>query len=282
MALELTTKFKGISTSPAARAKCQTAEQALKRCYSSLNYIARDNASGNVAWAGLHDADGSPAQTANDARLLLRRRFRNEVKKGGLVGRRIATTGIVSLPNRWPDEVIKSAMERLAVELAPPGSQASVLIIQHIDKTNNAHLHFVAVDGVESIEAAKRRAKPSSQRVRRQNVQRFNERGAPKRWRKRIADVLNETAKKHDVAGVEWRSFKERGLRREAIKREDVGERARKARKGQTQTLKSIADLFNGDDLEDNLSDLWNTAAKTLTQTDDLHPNKGGEQRQRE
>ena len=282
MTLELTTKFKGISTSPAARAKCQTAAQALKRCYSSLNYIARDNASGNIVWAGLINDDGSPAQTVKDARLALRQRFRNEAEKGGRVGRRIATTGIVSLPNSWTDEVIKSAMHRLALELAPPDSEASVLIVQHIDKTNNAHLHFLAVDGVESLEAAKRRAKPDSQRIRRQNVQRFNERGAPKRWRQRIADVLNETASEHDVAGVEWRSFKERGLRRRAKKREDVGERARKAREGQADTMKSIADLFNGDDIEDNLYDLWNTAAKTLTQRDDLHGGNGGEHRQRE
>ena len=282
MTLELTTKFKGISTSPAARAKCQTAAQALKRCYSSLNYIARDNASGNIVWAGLIDEDGSPARTAKDARLALRQRFRNEAEKGGRVGRRIATTGIVSLPNSWTDEVIKSAMHRLALELAPPDSEASVLIVQHIDKTNNAHLHFLAVDGVESIEAAKRRAKPDSQRIRRQNVQRFNERGAPKRWRQRIADVLNETASEHGVVGVEWRSFKDRGLRRRAKKREDVGERARKAREGQAETMQSIADLFNGDDIEDNLYDLWNTAAKTLTQKDDLHGGNGGEHRQRE
>ena len=282
MTLELTTRFKGISTSPAARAKCQTAAQALKRCYSSLNYIARDNASGNIVWAGLINDDGSPAQTVKDARLALRQRFRNEAEKGGRVGRRIATTGIVSLPNSWTDEVIKSAMHRLALELAPPDSEASVLIVQHIDKANNAHLHFLAVDGVESLEAAKRRAKPDSQRIRRQNVQRFNERGAPKRWRQRIADVLNETASEHDVAGVEWRSFKERGLRRRAKKREDVGERARKAREGQADTMKSIADLFNGDNIEDNLYDLWNTAAKTLTQRDDLHGGNGGEHRQRE
>lgn len=280
MTLELTTKFKGISTSPAARKQCATATVALKRCYAALNYISRDQATGNIYWAGLCRADGSPAQSPKEARGALRQRFRDEAAKGGRVGRRVATTGIVSLPNSWGDEVIKVAMKRLAQELAPPDAMASVLIVHHIDKANNAHLHFVAVDGEESHEAAKRRAKPDAQRIRRQNVQRFNERGAPKRWRKRIADVLNTTADDYAVAGVEWRSFKERGLRRMATTHDGAEKRAREARE---KKRKAIADFLNAaDGLDDSLADLWKAAPMAVKAADEITRSNGGEQRQRE
>ena len=179
MTLELTTKFRGISTSPAARQRKGEEAHPLKRCYGALNYIARENASGIISWHGLRRPDGKPATTPKEARLALRRRFREEAAKGGKVGRRIATTGIVSLPNTWSEKTVRLAVERLARELAPEGSEASAIVIQHIDKSHNAHLHFLAVDGVESKDAAARRTdkRAAAQRVRRQNVQRFNERG---------------------------------------------------------------------------------------------------------
>lgn len=280
MTLELTTRFKGISTSPAARGQSGTATDALKRCYGALNYAARENAVGNICWQGLRRSDGNDVQTAKEARLALRQRFRTEAAKGGKVGRRLATTGIVSLPNTWNDEAVKSAMSRLAKELAPPDSEASVFIVQHIDKSNNAHLHFVAVDGVESRDAAKRRARPDAQRIRQQNVQRFNERGAPKRWRKRIADVLNMTAEEHGLAGVEWKSFKERGLRRKATAHDGPEKRARRRRDG---TEVPLADFFNvPDDMERGLECLWNNGNTVIQSADRANEAHGGERRQME
>lgn len=218
MTLELTTKFRGISTSPAARNNAGSTAATLKRCYGALNYAARETATGVIHWQGLSRPDGTPAVTPKQARLALRERFRTEAAKGGKVGRRIATTGIVSLPNSWSDDAIKSAITRLTLKLAPEGSEASAIVIQHIDKENNAHLHFIAVDGAESkVQAVERfSTNPKAQRVRRQNVQRLNERGAPKLWRSRIASILNDTAKEYEEVGVEWRSFVERGLRRKA------------------------------------------------------------------
>lgn len=258
----------------------RTTEGALKRCYSALNYVARKDAIGNVCWRGLRDENGHNIDTVKAARLALRKRFRIETAKGGAVGRRLATTGIVSLPNSWTDEVVLAAMHRLSNELAPDGSEASVFIVQHIDKSNNAHLHFIAVDGIESIESAKQRAKPNTQRIRRQNVQRFNERGAPKIWRKRIAECLNSTAEEHDVARVEWRSFRDRGLRRKATAHDGPSKRARNA---ENQTLNSIKEMFNcTDDLEGGLDILLNATSRAVRIADKVNIKNGGEQRQRE
>lgn len=279
MPLELTTRFRGISTSPAATRQGRSGpDDALKRCYGALNYVTRDDAVGAIAWAGLQAEDGSPARTAKDARLALRARFREEAAKGGKVGRRLATTGIISLPNTWSTATIEEAVARLTKALAPPDTGAAVLIVQHTDKSNNAHLHFIAVDGVESREAAERRAGPDAQRIRRQNVQRFNERGAPKRWRCRIADILNATAIEKGEATVEWRSFKERGLRRVATRHEGPEARARKARQAKSQGVES---LFAGD-MTNHMDMLLRASRRLIEEADATNSPEQGRERVRE
>jgi hypothetical protein len=280
MGLELTTKFKGISSSPAARNKSLGKTDPLKRCYGALNYIARENAAGLMCWQGLKNEVGDEARTPKEARLMLRKRFRAEAGKGGRVGRRIATTGIISLPNSWGEKTVKAAMSKLANELAPEGSEASVFIVQHIDKENNAHLHFITVDGVESRHSAIIRSGENATRIRRRNVQRFNERGAPKRWRKRIADVLNETAEEHSENGVEWRSFKERGLRRKPTKHEGAERRAVRAK---DKAAKEVFDFFtDGNDIEQSIDEILNLADVGIKQGSKAVDANGGEQRQRE
>ena len=279
MPLELTTRFRGISTSPAATRQGPAGPaDAVKRCYGALNYVTRSDAIGVVAWAGLQGEGGAPAATLQEARLALRQRFRGEAAKGGKVGRRLATTGIVSLPNSWDRATVQAATARLAQALAPDGSEAAVLIVQHTDRSNNAHLHFVAVDGIESREAAERRAGEDAQRIRRRNVQRFNERGAPKRWRRRIADILNATAIEHGEATVEWRSFRERGLRRRPTRHEGPEARARKAREAQNDDLR---DFFTaeGTDIFELLAE---QSAGLIKHDDPGLDRNGGEQRQRE
>lgn len=280
MGLELTTKFKGISSSPAARGNSLGNTSPLKRCYGALNYIARENAAGLMCWQGLKKEDGLEVKEPKEARLMLRKRFREEAGKGGKVGRRIATTGIISLPNSWNEETVKVAMSKLAKELAPEGSEASVFIVQHTDKKNNAHLHFIAVDGVESRDSATIRSGENATRNRRRNVQRFNERGGPKRWRKKIADVLNQTAKEHGENGVEWRSFKERGLRRKPTKHEGAERRAVRAK---DNAAKEAFDFFTrGGDVEQSIDDIFHLADLGIKRGSEAVEGNGGEQRQRE
>lgn len=280
MGLELTTKFKGISSSPAARDKSLGKADPLKRCYGALNYIGRENAAGLICWRGLKNENGQEVKEPKEARILLRKRFRDEAGKGGSVGRRIATTGIISLPNSWGEETVRAAMSKLSKEMAPDGSEASVFIVQHIDKKNNAHLHFIAVDGVESRHSATIRSGENTARIRRRNVQRFNERGAPKRWRKQIADVLNQTAQEHGENGVEWRSFKERGLRRKPTKHEGAERRAVRAKDNAAKEAFDF--LTRGVDIEPSIDEILNLADVSMKQGSKAIEGSGGEQRLRE
>jgi hypothetical protein len=242
-----------------------------------LNYIGRESATGVMAWGGLKRPDGKPATTPKEARLALRQRFREEAQRGGKVGRRIATTGIVSLPNTWTEQTVRTAVTKLVHELAPEGSEASAIVIQHIDKSNNAHLHFIAVDGVESHEAAIERTgkKTSAQRVRQQNIQRFNERGAPKRWRSRIAAILNEAAEKNDEAKVEWRSFKDRGLKRNPTQHDSPQKRARSKTKGLTGALKGFFTSGEAENMLDTLCGMGESVVKDAISLDDNGRERG-------
>jgi hypothetical protein len=79
-------------------------------------------------------------------------------KQGGAVGRRLASTLIVSLPNDWPKAAQVEAMKRLTAHLAPPGSEAIAIGAIHRDKPHNTHMHFVVLDGLEHPDAALLRA----------------------------------------------------------------------------------------------------------------------------
>lgn len=202
MALELTTRFSPITTGRGAK-KQKTPKNAAASGTAHLKYITRQDAVAGAAWAGV------PGETQKERELLIQTRMRVLADKGGELGCRIAEKGIVSLPNSWPPEAQQEAAQRIAQHLAPPGSEAMALVVIHKDKPNNAHLHFLAVDGAESHAAARAR-RPDAKRVRRANVIRLGDRGRPQELRREIAFIINSIAKEKNLDGVEWRSFKER------------------------------------------------------------------------
>ena len=154
--LELTTTFKAISTSPKAR-KSHTPAAATGRVKAAARYALRDTAApeGEVAWAGPR-LETCPDRKA--ARLAFGQAVEERSNQGGAVGRRLASTLIVSLPNDWPKEAQVEAMGRLTRHLAPVGSEAIAIGAIHRDKPHNTHMHFVVLDGLESEAAALTRA----------------------------------------------------------------------------------------------------------------------------
>jgi hypothetical protein len=154
--LELTTTFKAISTSPKAR-KSHTPAAATGRVKAAARYALRDTAApeGEVAWAG-NRLDACPDRKA--ARLAFGQAVEERSNEGGAVGRRLASTLIVSLPNDWPKAAQVEAMNRLTAHLAPPGSEAIAIGAVHRDKPHNTHMHFVVLDGLEHPDAAVLRA----------------------------------------------------------------------------------------------------------------------------
>ena len=72
-------------------------------------------------------------------------------------------------------------------------SEAFGMAAIHTDKRGNPHAHFLFVDGLESIAAAKAR-RPDAQRVRRADALRLNEGGNRQEVRERIAATINAVA----------------------------------------------------------------------------------------
>ena len=224
MPLELTTRFTAISTSPKARGG-MSASDAAGKAAAHLRYIARPAAVAETAVSGL------PAASLDDTRAALRERIRVAASRGGKSGARVLERGIVSLPNSWTAEARQDACARIAAHLAPADSDAACMIVVHRDKSRNSHLHFAAVDGMESREAALAR-RPDAKRVRRRNVLRLGDLGRPKELRAEIAGILNGIAAERGLDGVEWRSFEDRGLaqrpkRHEGPTRRAIAEKAR-------------------------------------------------------
>lgn len=154
--LELTTTFKAISTSPKAR-KSHSPAAATGRVKAAARYALRDTAApeGEVAWAGQR-LRSCPDRKA--ARLAFGQAVEDRAGEGGAVGRRLASTLIVSLPNDWPKAAQLEAMMRLTHHLAPDGSEAIAIGAIHRDKPHNTHMHFVVLDGLEHPAAALDRA----------------------------------------------------------------------------------------------------------------------------
>lgn len=229
-ALELTTRFRGITTSRKATTKRNTTAastgEAVGAAMANLRYITRDSALTDPVWFGDRAAEAldqlepdAPTKHRRKAlRDTMRQALTERAQTGGKDGRLVAMRMTISLPNDWPAEAQDAALVALGRHFAPPGSEALAVGAQHRDKPNNAHLHLLVVDGRESEAAALDRLAKSGripQRVRRRDVSRFNaDRGRPKQIRAEIAGILNTIAAARGLEGVEWESFKARGIQR--------------------------------------------------------------------
>jgi len=245
--LELTANLRRVSTSPIARVSL-TPAAAAGRAVASIRYITRSTAAEAIDWAGTR-LDAAAPKGHRAVKAALADAIQERATQGGQQGRRVADRLIVSLPNDWPLDARREALRRVCAHLAPPGSEALAMGALHNDKPDNPHMHILAVDGLESPESAKARAaarrKTKSKavmaeaaqtgehpnmpktRARRRDALRLNEGGRPKELRREIAAILNTIAQEQDLRGVEWRSFKERGIERTPTTHDGPEKRAR-------------------------------------------------------
>lgn len=98
-------------------------------------------------------------------------------------------------------------------------SEAFGMAAIHTDKAGNKHAHFLFVDGLESLEAAKAR-RPDAKRVRRADALRLNEGGNRQEVRARVAASINAVALPAGRRTAEVRSYADRGIEREPQRHE--------------------------------------------------------------
>ncbi|WP_340239570.1 MobA/MobL family protein, partial [Sulfitobacter pontiacus] len=205
--LELTTRFAAISTAETKGPTRLSPIAAAERAGAHLRYIDRCSAVVGRVVVGI------PGGSLEAQRKALRRKIAERSKKGGKRGTRVAERVIFSLPNDLNKEQEAEILSAILKRLIPADSEAAGWGVIHGDKPNNRHCHLLLIDGRESREAALIR-KPDAKRVRRADVLRMGEMGRPKELRKLIADEINRMASQNASKGVEWRSFKERGIQR--------------------------------------------------------------------
>lgn len=204
--LELTTTFRGISTSPKSSTGLAP-KAAADRAKANLRYITREGAG-----PGFLVADGAGIRRGeHDDLCAFRKTLAERAAGGGKTGIRVAERMTISLPKGWPGGAWREAVERIAGVVAPAGSEAQAIIALHTDKPKNPHIHILAADGLESAAAARART-PEGQRPRRRNALRLGDMGRPRELRQAIAEAINQVAAERGIPGVEWRSFEDRGL----------------------------------------------------------------------
>lgn len=233
MTLELTTRFRGISTSKTSGSKRNsahaTASKAVGHAMANLRYITREDAQADVAWFGKSAQDvaeklgpnPNPEEQKKALHSNMRKSLDERAEGGGKCGKMVATRVTISVPNSWPEDAQDDALIRIGNYFAPPDSDVLAVGALHRDKPENRHIHYLIKDGKETEHAALMRlakefkAGQSPKRVRRRDVNRFNgDLGRPKQIRADIAQILNNIASERGLERVEWKSFKERGIER--------------------------------------------------------------------
>jgi hypothetical protein len=214
---ETTVRLTHISTSSKARSGLSVAD-AVGAAKAHLRYITREDAAQTgdiIARSNGAFLDGSPDDLKAAAREAIDKRSQRHTDAYGV---RLADRLIVSLPR---DATMDEQRTMCAAILADftADSEAFGMAAIHTDKRGNPHAHFLFVDGLESIAAAKAR-RPDAQRVRRADALRFNEGGNRQEVRERVAAAINATAAPAGRRLAEVRSFKERGIDREPQRHE--------------------------------------------------------------
>lgn len=203
--------IKHISTSRKARKVLSLAE-AIATAKARFRYQTRDGATTDddvICHTAGQTLTGDKVAIKAKAYAALAERATKHTDKNGV---RLCDTGHISLPNDATTDEQREIARRLVSDMAKD-SQALVVASIHHDKNANAHLHWWAVDGLETRSAAQAR-NPDAKRIRQRDQLRLNEGGSREEWRARFAAIINEVAEEHGRRRAEHRSLKAQGIER--------------------------------------------------------------------
>ncbi|WP_163850110.1 MobA/MobL family protein [Pseudooceanicola aestuarii] len=253
--------IKHISTSPKAR-KVLSLTEAIATAKARFRYQTRDAACGDedvICHTEGQSLTGDKQAVKSKAYAALAARAKKHTEKNGI---RLCDTGHISLPNDASTEEQREIAETLVADMAGD-SQALVVASIHHDKKGNKHLHWWAVDGLETREAAIAR-NPEAKRVRQRDQLRLNEGGSRQDWRERMAGVVNQVAEKHGRKKAEHRSLKDQGIDRapqlhEGVEVQDKLERGHEFSVAANERIESNSEI-----IAQNIRDQGGSKAKQI------------------
>ncbi|MFZ3585131.1 MobA/MobL family protein [Loktanella sp. DJP18] len=243
MTYAATINIRHISTSAKSRGGLSI-NAAKKAAFDNLTYICRTDAAADFDIIGHCQGETLIAEDATDraamremSRWAIDARAERHTEANGI---RLADKLIVSLPR---DATWEHHREMVAAIISDLGRDSDAWLVAaiHRDRKGNPHAHILAIDGLETHEAAKAR-RPDAQRVRRRDMLRLNEGGNRQSLRVRIAAQINAISLREGYRVAEVRSLAEQGIER--IAQAHIGPR------GSARRTRREVDAWIGQDPE--------------------------------
>lgn len=208
-----TINIRHISTSAKAR-NGLSISAAKKAALDNLSYICRANATADFDLIGHSQGETMIAEDAIDRaamREMSHWAINARAKRHTANGIRLADKLIVSLPRDATAEHHREMVAGIVSDLGA-NSDAWLVATIHRDRGGNPHVHILAIDGLETREAAAAR-RPDGKRIRRRDQLRLNEGGNRPDLRRRIAAQINAVSVREGYRQAEVRSLKDQGIK---------------------------------------------------------------------
>ena len=246
-----TINIRHISTSVKARHGLSIGA-ARKAALDNLSYICRTDAAADFDIIGHSQGETMIAEDATDraamremSRWAIDARAKRHTDANGV---RLADKLIVSLPRDATAEHHREIVAGIVSDLGAD-SDAWLVAAIHRDRAGNPHAHILAIDGLETREAAAAR-RPDAKRVRCRDQLRLNEGGNRPDLRRRIALQINAVSVREGYRQAEVRSLEDQGIKRIPQTHEGSHGSARRSRR------EFVAWLYQSNALDDGW-DMW-------------------------
>jgi hypothetical protein len=227
-----TINIRHISTSSRGRSSLSVSG-ARKAALDNLSYATRASKTDDLDIIGHSQGETLIATDAADraamwdmSRWAIDARAERHTDANGI---RLADKMIVSLPADASPEHHREMVGSILSDLGGD-SDAWLVAAIHRDRAGNPHAHILAIDGLETREAAHAR-RPDAQRIRRRDQLRLNEGGNRPELRRRIAAQINLVADREGYRRAEIRSLSDQGIDRAAQEHQGPKGSARRTRR---------------------------------------------------
>lgn len=235
--------------------------EATAKARGSLRYITRADAAADLDIIGHSQGVTMIAKGQADRRAMMEmsrwaiaERAKRHTDANGI---RLADKLIISLPQDATAEHHREMVAKIVSDLGQD-SDAWLVAAIHRDKAGNPHAHILAIDGLETREAAISR-RPDAKRIRRRDQLRLNEGGNRPDLRRRIAAQINKVSEREGYRLAEVRSLEDQGIKRAPQTHEGPHGSARRSLREVTSWMDKEDAIYSNLDMKD-----FNTPPRSL------------------